>query len=104
MIFIPFIFLIVPLSISFGIGYWILAKANTQGDSLKTVGKVLGWVLISYAAIVLLFSGYFAIKMARSGYMQGGCPMLRMIQQQKINQGNQEYKNMPMMNNNQINK
>lgn len=101
---------IIPLAIGLGIGYWLLVTANTQKDSLKTVGQVLGWILIAMSIFTSLFSNYYSIKMIKEGNMYFGHHGCRMMQDQDMqkmedkgkykeeNESIQENKNEEMMN------
>lgn len=72
-----FAFQIILLAIGFGVGYWLIITANTQEGTIKTLGQALGGVLIIMAMILEIFSGYYSMKVANGGYMEGGCPMNR---------------------------
>jgi len=78
-----FTFQIILLGIGFGVGYWLLITANGQQGTMKTIGQALGGILIVMAMILAIFSCYYSMKIANKGYMQGGCPVQRMIQQQE---------------------
>jgi len=56
---------IIPLALSFGIAYWILITAHTQEGNLKSLGKTLGWSLITISIISTLFS-YYLINNSRN--------------------------------------
>lgn len=53
------IFLIVPLSVGLGVGYWLLIAANTQKDTLKNIGNILGGFLIALTFFASIFGFYF---------------------------------------------
>lgn len=80
-----FIHLIMLLIIGFGVGYWLLVTANKHEGRLKTLGEMLGTILI---AIVILYSilGFsYAIKIKDTEYMPG-------IGQQKTQMSDKEDK------------
>jgi len=83
MIIMQFTFQIILLAIGFGVGYWLLITANTQQGSLKTVGQSLGGILVVMAMFLAILSCYYSMKIANKGYMQGGCPVQNMMQQQE---------------------
>lgn len=84
MIIMQFTFQIILLGIGFGVGYWLLLVANNQQGAMKTIGQTLGAILIIMAMILAIFSCYYSMKIANKGYMQGGCPIQKMIQQQEM--------------------
>jgi len=74
-----FAFQIILLAIGFGVGYWLIITANAQQGTMKTFGQVLGGILIVMALILEIFSAYYSMKISNRGYMQGGCPMNRLM-------------------------
>lgn len=99
---IPFIFIIpVSLLAILALGYFVLAKAHKKNEGcpcLKTVGVIIGWVLIAAATGLLITDIYFA---ANAKKMMSGmkCPMMQMMQQKqmmmKTMPQNEMMKNMP---------
>jgi len=83
MIIMQFTFQIILLAVGFSVGYWLLIKANEQQATMKTIGQTLGGILIVMAMILAIFSCYYSMKIANKGYMQGGCPIQKMVQQQE---------------------
>lgn len=76
MVFMQFAFQIALLALGFGIGYWLLLLANKEQGGLKTVGQVLGWILILVSIFASLISSYSTIKLARTIYkFEEGFPM-----------------------------
>ena len=73
---------IITLAIGFGVGYALLIISNSQEEPLKNVGKYLGLILIVMSIILALFSCYYSMKIGNRDYMQSGCPVQRMMQQQ----------------------
>lgn len=79
MILLPLILDFILFVIGFGVGFWLLITAIEQEPKwLKISGSIFGWILIVMAIIISLFSCYYSIKFARTGYMTGGCPMYNM--------------------------
>jgi len=91
MIIMQFTFQIILLAVGFGIGYFLLIIANNQQGTMKTIGQTLGGILIVMAMILAIFSCYYSMKISSKGYMQGSCPIQKMLNQQEapIVDGNQ---------------
>lgn len=81
MIIMQFAFQIILLALGFGVGYWLIITANNQQGAIKTFGQVLGGVLIVTALILGVVSLYYSIKISNRGYMQGGCPLNKTVNQ-----------------------
>lgn len=79
MIIMQFAFQIILLAVGFGVGYWLIITANVQQGTIKTFGQALGGVLIIMALILEIFSAYYSMKISNRGYMQGGCPLNRIM-------------------------
>lgn len=76
MIFMHIVFQIVLLALGFGTGYLLLLLASKEYGSLRTVGQVLGWILILVSIFASLISSYSTIKMAHTIYrFEEGVPM-----------------------------
>lgn len=76
MIFMHIVFQIVLLALGFGTGYLLLLLASKEHGSLRTVGQVLGWILILVSIFASLISSYSTIKMAHTIYrFEEGVPM-----------------------------
>ena len=54
--------------IAFAVGYYVLDKASKAEDSLKKVGKVIGWVIIAVSAVSLVVSLYFSLNCSGRKY------------------------------------
>lgn len=83
MIIMQFTFQIILLAVGFGVGYLLLISAGNQQATLKTIGQALGGILIVMAMILAIFSCYYSMKISSKGYMQGGCPIQKMMNQQE---------------------
>lgn len=79
MIIMQFTLQIILLAVGFGVGYWLIITANAQQGAIKTFGQALGGVLIVMTLILEIFSAYCSMKISNRGYMQGGCPLNRMM-------------------------
>lgn len=90
MIIMQFVGQIILLAVGFGIGYWLIITANSQQGTIKTLGQALGGVLIIMSLILEIFSAYYSMKIANRGYMQGGCPIQKIMQNQNEEQKNIE--------------
>lgn len=90
MIIMQFTFQIILLAVGFGVGYLLLIAANGQQNTMKTIGQTLGGILIVMAIILAIFSCYYAMKIANKGYMQGGCPVQKIMQQENESQRQNE--------------
>lgn len=76
MIFMHIVFQIVLLALGFGTGYLLLLLASKESGSLRTVGQVLGWILILVSFFASLISSYSTVKMANTIYrFEEGFPM-----------------------------
>jgi len=83
MIIMQFTSQIILLAIGFGVGYLLLVSSVNQQGTLKTIGQALGGILIVMAMILAIFSCYYSMKISSKGYMQGGCPVQKMMNQQE---------------------
>lgn len=81
MMIMQFAFQIILLAVGFGVGYWLILTANAQQGAIRTFGQALGGVLIIMALVLELFSAYYSMKISNQGYMQGGCPHNKMMNQ-----------------------
>lgn len=90
-----FTYQIIPLAVSFGIGYWLLITADSlQKDNLRAIGTILGWILIVISIISSLFSFIFSVKMDREFFH-----MHKMMH----NYQHDHYRTMPIIENEKIN-
>lgn len=91
------IVMLLYLSISLAIGFWLLTSAVKQIGWLKILGLILGWVIIIFATIVALTSCYMMTKHPFPGQFTKNCPMYQMMHQNRTQQEgtNQTF---PMMN------
>lgn len=88
---IHFTFQLIPLAIGLGTGYLILVKANKHEGILEIVGKFLGWILILASLLIGLVSGYYSVKIIKTGHLPGYYHRHEMIkQQQEQNENDQE--------------
>jgi len=71
------VLVLVYLTFSLGIAYWILANANKQEMWLKTIGFIIGLVIIVYSAILMFTSTYYAVKHRYDYYKQ--VPVYKLI-------------------------
>lgn len=83
MIIMQFTFQIILLAVGFGVGYWLIITAASQQGTTKAIGQSLGGILIVMAMFLAILSCYYSMKIANKGYMQGGCPIQRMMQKQE---------------------
>lgn len=56
-----FTFQIILLVLGFSVGYLFLIKAKTQENNLKSIGEILGWVLIVMTIILEILSFTYSI-------------------------------------------
>jgi hypothetical protein len=76
------------LLISIALGYWVLTLAENQGNFLKLIGRIMGWLVMLVALSGLICSAAMGVCRMRScqkdphGMMMGhgmagmkGCPM-----------------------------
>lgn len=87
---IHFTFQLIPLAIGLGTGYLILVKSNKQEGILEIVGKFLGWILILASLLIGLVSGYYSVKIIKTGHLPGYYHRHEMIQQQQEEQNEQQ--------------
>lgn len=82
---------IILLAIGFGVGYWLLITAIKQDKKLlRILGSVLGWILITLVLFQFLLGFYFA----NTANKMHGCPMNKMMQQEKLHQPNDRHPEM----------
>lgn len=93
MIIMQFTFQIILLAIGFGVGYWLLITANTQQGNLRNVGQALGGILVVMAMFLAILSCYYSMKIANKGYMQSGCSVQNMTQQESPTVDNEDENN-----------
>lgn len=63
--------------IALGVGFLVLVKARKQEDNgTKTLGLIIGWVVIVVAAITLLCASYYSIRYWDDGYYSKPGPMM----------------------------
>lgn len=65
---------VAPLLISAAAGYWVLERAERQRGRLKTVGRIVGWLVV-----ILSFVGVAGRLCYAKGAIGGklGCPFMR---------------------------
>lgn len=63
-----FLLLIIILAVGFACGYGLMVFSTSQKDDLKTIGRGLGWTLISLSLLFTLFS--FCNAMRQNCYDQ----------------------------------
>jgi len=68
---IHFTFQLIPFAIGLGVGYLILVKSAQHEGILEVLGKFLGWILIVASLLVGLVSGYFSVKIIKTGHLPG---------------------------------
>lgn len=56
-----FISQIAILVLGLGVGYWLLIKADTQEESLKSIGKNLAWALITVTTFLAICNFFYSI-------------------------------------------
>lgn len=55
--------------IALGVGYLVLVKARQQeNNGTKTIGLIIGWVVMVVAAITLLCASYYSLRYWDDGY------------------------------------
>jgi len=63
--------------IALGVGYLVLVKARKQEVSgTKTIGLIIGWIVIVVAAITLLCASYYSLRYWDDGYYGNPSPMM----------------------------
>ena len=63
--------------IALGVGYLVLVKARKQESSgTKTIGLIIGWIVIVVAAITLLCASYYSLRYWDDGYYGNPSPMM----------------------------
>lgn len=85
-----FIHLIMLLIIGFGVGYWLLVTANKHEGRLKSLGEVLGTILIAIVILYSMLGFFYSMKIKDTDFMPG-------IGQQKTQMSDNE-KNEEMQN------
>lgn len=78
-----FIHLIMLLIIGFGVGYWLLVTANKHEGRLKTLGEMLGTILIAIVILYSILGFFYSMKIKDTDFMPG-------IGQQKTQMSNKE--------------
>lgn len=89
---IHFTFQLIPLAIGLGVGYLMLVKASKHEGLLEILGKFLGWILIVASLLIGLVSGYYSIKIIKTGHLPGYHHRQEMMKQQQ-EQNDQEEQN-----------
>lgn len=79
------IHLVMLLIIGFGVGYWILVTANKHEGRLKSLGEVLGTVLIAIVILYSMMGFFYSMKIKDTNFMPG-------IGQQKTQMSDKEDK------------
>lgn len=74
---------IIPLSIGFGVSYWVFITADKLDNRLRSIGMNLGWTLLTLTLISLLFSFFYSINLTNKDYMRDNCPIIKINQQQR---------------------
>lgn len=82
---IHFTFQLIPLAIGLGVGYLMLVKAAKHEGILEVIGKFLGWILIVASLLIGLVSGYYTIKIIKSGHLPGHHCKYETMKQQEQN-------------------
>lgn len=66
------------LLVSAAVGYWVLERASTQKKDLKTIGQIVGTVIIVVSFAGVLCKTYYLTKWGKGGYYgpaRIGCPL-----------------------------
>lgn len=72
--------------IALGVGYLVLVKARKQeSNGTKTIGLIIGWIVIVVAAITLLCASYYSVRYWDDGAYSTPGPM--MMQWHGMSQG-----------------
>lgn len=61
-----FTFQIILLAIGFGVGYLFLINAKSQESNLKSVGEILGWVLIAATIVLAILNFAYSINIVNN--------------------------------------
>ena len=63
--------------IALGVGYLVLVKARKQEhNGTKTIGLIIGWIVIVVAAITLLCASYYSVRYWDDGAFSTPGPMM----------------------------
>ncbi|MCF7802195.1 MAG: hypothetical protein K9N34_09285 [Candidatus Marinimicrobia bacterium] len=63
--------------IALGVGYLVLVKARKQeNNGSKTIGLIIGWIVIVIAAFTLLCASYYTLRYWDDGYYSEPRPMM----------------------------
>lgn len=97
-----FIHLIMLLIIGFGVGYWLLVTANKHEGHLKTLGEMLGTILIALVILYSILGFSYSLKIKDTEYMPGVGQQKTQMSDKEENEKNENIKNdekNPMMDN-----
>lgn len=88
-----FIHLIMLLIIGFGVGYWILVTANRHEGRLKTLGEVLGTILIAIVILYSMMGFVYSMKIKDTNFMPGIGQQKTQMSDKEENEKNEEMQN-----------
>lgn len=85
-----FTFQIILLVTGFSFGYLFLIKAKTQENKLKTIGEILGWILIGATSVLAILNFFYTITIVNNSIQKIYFPInsTDVTQQQEIQEGN----------------
>ncbi|MBU1076678.1 MAG: hypothetical protein KKH98_05255 [Spirochaetes bacterium] len=76
------LFVLPVVLITLAAGYWVLTLAKKEKDALKTIGNIIGYLIVGISLIAILHSAYYAVSSCRYGRYgikkwsgsRSGCP------------------------------
>ena len=66
---------VAPLLISAAVGYWVFERATGQKKPAKTVGQVVGAIIIVVALLGTACKVYYTVACGKAAYGGFPCPM-----------------------------